>query len=189
MPSSFSTPVSLLERLRNPDDSEARERFALYCQKPVMIFARKLGVERDEIPDFVQDTFLLIFKSIPKFRYDPSRRFRGWLFTLMLNLKRQWHRKDSRRNEELVANPESLVDGEQASVDQAEFDHFVINQAFRLMKTDFEETTWQACYEVVCNEKSVDEVAKTFGMTKNAVYKARQNVLRRLREELSGILD
>ena len=189
MPSSFSTPVTLLERLSDPQDKEARERFALYCQRPITVFAKKVGVERDDIPDFVQEAFLRVFKVITGFRYNDKKRFRGWLFTLVRNQKREWNRKRLQGTEEPIGELEDVEDGDAADLEHDEFTKHVTQQALRVMQKDFETKTWQACWEAVVNERKAEDIAKELGLTANAVYKARHNVLRRLRQELEGILD
>ncbi len=45
--------------------------------------------------DVFQDTFLQIHISAETF--DPSRRFKPWLFTIAANKGRDWHRKHSKR--------------------------------------------------------------------------------------------
>ena len=57
------------------------------------------------------------------------------------------------------------------------------------MKSDFEPATWQAFWRVVTQGESGVEVARDLGMSVNAVYVAKHRVLRRLREELEGMLE
>ena len=52
-----------------------------------------------------------------------------------------------------------------------------------------EETTWKACWECVVAGKPAAAVARDLGLTVAAVYAAKSRVLRRLREELGGLLD
>jgi RNA polymerase sigma-70 factor, ECF subfamily len=58
-----------------------------------------------------------------------------------------------------------------------------------VMKTDFQEATWRACWENVVEGRPADEVACELGITVNAVYLAKSRVLRRLHQELDGFLD
>ena len=57
------------------------------------------------------------------------------------------------------------------------------------MKIEFAPTTWQACWEILTKGKSAAAVAKQYGISENAVYIAKCRILRRLREELQGMLD
>jgi len=66
---------------------------------------------------------------------------------------------------------------------------YVIGRAMRLMVTEFEPTTWQACWETVMGGRPAAEVAAEQGITVNAVYLAKSRVLGRLRQDLEGLLD
>ena len=57
------------------------------------------------------------------------------------------------------------------------------------MKTDFQPATWRACWENVVEGRPAAEVARELGITVNAVYLAKSRVLRRLHQELDGLLD
>jgi RNA polymerase sigma-70 factor (ECF subfamily) len=64
-----------------------------------------------------------------------------------------------------------------------------VDRALRLMRADFEETTWKACWEYVVNGRAAAEVAADLGVSVNAVHLAKARVLRRLRQELAGLLE
>lgn len=72
---------------------------------------------------------------------------------------------------------------------EAEYRHHVFSRAVELMRTDFDEKTWKACWALVVDGKSGSEVAVEFGLTLDAVYAAKSRVLRRLRQELQGLMD
>jgi RNA polymerase sigma-70 factor (ECF subfamily) len=57
------------------------------------------------------------------------------------------------------------------------------------MLAEFEPATWRAFWECVVNERPAAEVASELELTENAVYLAKGRVLRRLRNELGGLLD
>jgi len=64
-----------------------------------------------------------------------------------------------------------------------------VGRALELMRADFQPVTWQACWEFVVRDRPAAEVAAELGITINTVYLAKSRVLRRLREELAGLLD
>ena len=57
------------------------------------------------------------------------------------------------------------------------------------MQAEFQPATWRACWEFVVRDRPAAEVASDLGITVNAVYLAKSRVLRRLREQLRGLLD
>ena len=71
----------------------------------------------------------------------------------------------------------------------AEDRHYLVARALEVMQGDFEPTTWKACWAFVVEGRSAADVAKQLGTTVNAVYVAKLRVLRRLRQELNGLLD
>jgi RNA polymerase sigma-70 factor (ECF subfamily) len=62
-------------------------------------------------------------------------------------------------------------------------------RALQLMQADFAPTTWKACWEFVAQGRSAAEVARELGISENAVYLAKCRVLRRLRQELAGLVE
>ena len=182
-----STPPSLLERMRDVDDDEARRRFVDYCGPFLFHWAFRLGAARQDAIDFVQDFFVLLFEKLPQFRYDPQKSFRGWIF---ITLKHEWLKRQRRPGVpvDADANLEELASTPPTPFEEAEFCSFVTKRALEIMKAEFQEKTWKACWALVVEEKSGEAVARELGMSIAAVYKAKSNVLRRLREELSDLL-
>ena len=88
---------------------------------------------------------MLLVRHLPGFRYDPSRRFRAWLWTLVRN---RW--AGCRRG---PAGPSPLGDLDRGggpdpadAVADAEYGRYVTARALALMRDDFHETTWRACW-------------------------------------------
>ena len=187
MARSESTSASLLDRLRDPNDEEAKERFVQFCGPFVYAFSRKLRIPEAKRFDFTQDIFLLLFQQMPKFVYKREMRFRGWLFTVMRNKHQEQFRRE--RTFDPVPVSDLADDREVPDIETEEFNRHVIQRALQIMRNDFEQRTWQACWELVVNEKSGKEVSAQLGMSVAAVYKARCKVLHRLREELAGFIE
>jgi RNA polymerase sigma-70 factor (ECF subfamily) len=57
------------------------------------------------------------------------------------------------------------------------------------MQSDFEPATWKACWECVVNGRPAADVSAELGLSVAAVYIARSRVLRRLRDELRGLIE
>jgi RNA polymerase sigma-70 factor (ECF subfamily) len=148
-------------------------------------------VNDNEAADVVQDVLLLLHTKMSEFRYNPDQRFRGWLRTVTLNKCRDHFRKRARgmptaesgeiRRLEVEDDAEIFTDDE--------YRKHVASRALQLMKSDFQETTWQACWLRIVEERPAAEIAAELNMTENAVYVAFWRVIRRLREELQGLLD
>jgi RNA polymerase sigma-70 factor (ECF subfamily) len=72
---------------------------------------------------------------------------------------------------------------------ESEYQQSVVGRALELMQTEFQPATWKACWEVVVSGRPAAEVATELGLSIASVYTAKSRVLRRLRQELAGMLD
>ena len=185
-----STPVSLLERVRDRTDQVAWERF-VYLYTPLFyLWARRLGSVASDADDLVQDVFTALVRDLPRFRYDPGQRFRGWLWGVIRNKAR-----DRRRavgpvtGEDLDTVPDRSDADPGVAVGEREYQRYLAGRALELIKSDFEPATWRAFLETTAEGRSPAVVAAELGITENAVYLARCRVLRRLRTELAGLFD
>jgi RNA polymerase sigma-70 factor (ECF subfamily) len=186
-----STSSSLLIRLREPADQAAWRRFADLYTPLLYYWACRTGLAGQDAADFVQDVFVVLVQKLPQFRYDPGKRFRSWLRTVAENHWRNAARK-------LAAGPriagdaglaDAAVPDGAAAVWEAEYRGRLFRRAVHIMQGDFEEKTWKACWALVVDGRAGADVAAELGMSIDAVYAARSRVLRRLRQELDGLLE
>jgi RNA polymerase sigma-70 factor (ECF subfamily) len=185
------TPSSLLERLRQPFEPEAWARFVALYTPLLYSWARRLGLQEQDAADLVQDVFVTLLQVLPTFNYDRQQSFRKWLRTVAIN---RWKKERKRPQHRLVqaaeGQPEAVAVGaELEACWEAEYRQHLVSQALRLMRSDFEETTWKACWETAAAGRAAAEVAAELGLTVGAVYAAKFRVLNRLRRELQGLLD
>jgi RNA polymerase sigma-70 factor, ECF subfamily len=185
-----STPASLLERLRQPFDPEAWSRFVSLYTPLIYSWACRAGLREQDALDLVQDVFVALLRVLPTFSYDRDQSFRRWLRTVTLNTWRNVRKRAERRALTGAADANllpSLEDPEEAW--EEEYRQHVVGRALCVMKADFRETTWRACWEMVVSGRPAADVAAALGLTVGAVYAAKVRVLNRLREELEGLLD
>ena len=183
-----NTSLTLLQRLREPADTSAWNRFVELYTPLLYYWARRAGLQSADASDLVQDVFQLLLLKLPEFQYDKSKSFRSWLRTVTMNKWRERARRISekaRGGSELGAEP-AIADGAQTFWDD-EYHKMLAARALKVMQGSFEPATWKACWESVVNERPATEIAAELGLTANAVYLARSRVLRRLREELQGL--
>lgn len=189
-PRTTRTPLSLLDRLRQPGEREAWDRFVELYTPFLYYWAHRAGLTDDDATDLVQDVFALLLTKLPGFQYDPGKSFRAWLRTVTLN---RWRELLRRRGHEATG---SAVDwstlpaaDRTEEVWEADYQRHVARRALELMQRDFAPATWKACWEVVVGERPAADVAAELGMTVGAVHAAKFRVLARLREDLAGLLD
>jgi RNA polymerase sigma-70 factor, ECF subfamily len=187
----FPTPASLLERLRGPFEPQAWEHFVSLYTPLIWSWARRVGLQEPDAADLVQDVFVTLLQVMPTFTYDRNQSFRRWLQTVTLNKWRKARKRPANRLAgEQLERPEDVPanDGLEQFWEE-EYRRHVVGQAIRLMQTDFGESTWKACLEVVVSQRRAAEVAAELGLTVKAVYEAKFRVLNRLRRDLGGLLD
>ena len=71
-----------------------------------------------------------------------------------------------------------LIDGE--------YRDWLIKRAVEIMKSDFDEKSWKACWESL-NGRPAVAIAAELGMSVGAVYAAKFRVVARVREDLEGL--
>ena len=185
-----TTSVSLLERLRQPEQDRAWDRFVELYTPLLLYWARRTGMQSQDAADLVQEVFVTLINKLPDFQYDQAKSFRGWLRTVIMNKWRDRQRQDGGR---IAGNAIGLSGAISPSDLEASWDHEQHQQLFRraleVMKDEFEPATWQACWGMVVDGKSASELAGELHISENAVYIAKCRVLRKLRQELDGFLD
>jgi RNA polymerase sigma-70 factor (ECF subfamily) len=203
--SRFSTSLSLLERVRQ-DDPEAWRKFCAFYGPVVYRWARRSELQPEDAADIVQEVFCSAASSIGLFNHSGSKAaFRGWLRTITRNkivdhvrkqasspikasaaIERLAGPEDNHENEEDVSEDE--IGEDNASEDDLLVVSTVVRRAIDLMQTEFEETTWRAFWQTAVEGRSGADVAENLGLTIGAVYKSKSRVLRKLRDELDGLL-
>ena len=185
------TSISLLVRVRDSGDQDGWARFVDLYAPLLYHWAKKCGLQASDAADLVQEVFSLLVQKLKEFEYDGKRSFRGWLRTVLMHKWQERHRKKKE-----AAWPEasgSALDPEVsdavAMLAEAEYREHLVRRALDLMRAEFQPTTWQACWEYVVNGRSAAEVAELLDTTIDVVYAAKSRVMRRLRQELDGLLD
>jgi RNA polymerase sigma-70 factor (ECF subfamily) len=184
-----TTSVSLLQRLRHSATETDWVRFVNLYTPLFLYWARRLGLREPDAADLVQDVFALLVQKLPDFQYDPHKCFRSWLRTVLINKWRQGHRNQTGVGSGSAPLPDCPGPNNIAEADELDFQRHLSLRALELMQAEFQPTTWKACWEHVVCDRPVDEVARELNISVNAVYLSKSRVLRRLRQELAGMLD
>ncbi|HEY7158293.1 MAG TPA: sigma-70 family RNA polymerase sigma factor [Gemmataceae bacterium] len=185
-----TTSISLLERLRRLEERSAWERFVELYTPLLYFWTCRLGMTEADAADLVQEVFAVLVEKLPAFQYDAGRSFRAWLRTITYNKWRDFQRR--RAADPTRGGSEALADVPASdSLDNfwdQEYRQHLVGRALELMKSEFQPSTWKACWECVVSDRPAAEVAVELGLSVEAVYAAKSRVLRRLRQELSGLL-
>jgi RNA polymerase sigma-70 factor, ECF subfamily len=186
-----TTSVSLLRRLREPAPEDAWRRFVELYAPLIFHWGRRQGMNSNDAADLVQEVLAVMVVKLPEFQHDPTQRFRGWLRTVTLNKARDLHRRAAARpaadGDDAVRN---VAVADTADLfDEAEYRGYLVGRALALMQGEFRDTTWRACWLHVAEGRSAADVGSELGISANAVHVAKCRVMRRLRQELDGLMD
>jgi RNA polymerase sigma-70 factor (ECF subfamily) len=163
------TRLSLLARLREPNDQEAWREFVAIYQPLIQRLATHRG----------------------RWTPDPNRAsFRTWLFriarNLMINLLKQKQRLPFTAGGtdmlELLQNQPARDGNGKTEWFDEEFRRELFRWSAERIRGEFRESTWQAFWQTCVDGKSVAMVADTLKMSVGAVYVARSRVMARLKQ-------
>lgn len=190
--STDSVSTSLLVRAR-ANDRTAWERLADLFTPVVYNWVRRGGVPEADAEDVVQDVFLEVARGLARFHKDqPGDSFGGWLRTLTRRRTCDYHRRGplagaggSTARAALEQVPDTPHDDADPTDDPTAE---VVRRGLELIRPEFEPRTWQAFQAVAADGRPAADVAAELGTTVGAVYMAKSRVLKRLREELDGLI-
>ncbi len=187
-----TTQQSLLGRLQQaqPYQVETWNRFVAIYAPLLDEWTRRLGVPVTDRSDVVQDTLVKLLTSIASFRVTDQGSFRGWLFTVMRNSWMDSLRKRHPPTADFSAQLSNWAEPDPGVIsEQTEYRQYLLRRVHDLVTADFPLISQQAFQQYVMEGKPASFVAKSLGLSTNAVYLIRVRILRRIREELAGLLD
>jgi RNA polymerase sigma-70 factor (ECF subfamily) len=180
-----------LARLRDAQNDAAWQRLVQLYTPLLFFWARRCGESEHDAADLVQEVFVAILRTLPTFEHDSrDGHFRAWLRTIMLNKLRDRKRQEARSDKALAEHAaEPVLPDDAQTFWETEYHQELARRALRLMQAEFAPTTWRACWETVVQGRPTAEVAVELGISANAVYVAKCRVIRRLRQELIGLVE
>jgi RNA polymerase sigma-70 factor (ECF subfamily) len=181
-----TTPASLLERLRQPDDRAAWDELVAVVTPFLYGVARRHGLNDEEADDVIQDVWLTAVRTLPAFRYDARRSFRAWLATVFRRKLIDRRRRPSPSLTTVVL-PEPAAPAEAFGED--EYRRWLAARALERLEKNFSPQQIFICREYIMKDRPAVEVAAELGVSVNAVYLAAGKALARLREYLRGLIE
>jgi RNA polymerase sigma-70 factor (ECF subfamily) len=186
----------LLDRVKARDDAAWLRLVSVYGHL-VLYWCRCAGVRREDRTDVCQDVFRAVAVNIDGFQRDQTNgTFRGWLRTITRSKVVDHFRRQNRQPSAAGGSDAhewflGIPDGDASSVPEASDQEtaIIVKRTLDLIRTEFEERTWQAFWRATVDGQRSGVVAEALEMTPAAVRQAKSRVLRRLREELHQLLE
>jgi RNA polymerase sigma-70 factor (ECF subfamily) len=192
----MDTSASLLERLAGkPTDADWRRVDALY-QPLLRAWMGRAGVPASDADDLVQEVLVVVFREIAGFEWRGQGAFRAWLRTILAHRARDYFRgkkyqptatgdSDFLRRLDDLESPDSAL----SRLWDHEHDQHVAASLLQRVRGDFTPATWQAFRRHVLEGAPAAHVAEELGLSLNSVLLAKSRVLKRVRQELSGLVE
>jgi RNA polymerase sigma-70 factor (ECF subfamily) len=186
---------SLLLRVQAQEQTAWDRLVHLYAPL-VYAWCRRAGLQEADALDVGQDVFASVWRHIGNFRRaHPGDSFRGWLRTIVRHkiidhhrLRLEVLRREGENETRTYEQPAPELPESDAEQDGEE-SNLLCRRALALIRSEFEEKTWQAFEAVVMSDRKPADVAAELHMSVNAVYLARSRILKRLREEFKDLMD
>jgi RNA polymerase sigma-70 factor (ECF subfamily) len=192
----METSASLLGRLANAaTDDDWRRLDDLY--RPLLrAWVARAGVPASDVDDLVQDVLVVVSREVAGFERRGRGAFRGWLRAILANRVRDYFRgqkyrptatgdSDFLRRLDELESPDSAL----SRLWDREHDEHVVASLMKRVQGDFAPATWQAFRRHVQEGEPAVRVAEALGLSLNSVLLAKRRVLKRLRQELHGLVE
>jgi len=190
-----STHISLLCDVR--EGARRHEAWAVFQTRyrgVIVGWCLRRGLSADSAEDLTQDVMLKLFQQLPQHSHDPSRgQFRGWLKAVVNNALTDFWRRQRRRPERGgvggtafqerlgdLASPEAA--GELSEVIEGHA-RTTAAEVLERVRAKLKETTWQAFYQTMVEQRPAAEVAAELKLSVASVYKANYRVKQMLLQE------
>ena len=190
------TSLSLLDRLRDPRDDAAWQRFHDLYGPLVLQWLRRRGVVQADADDVMQEVMRQAVVELPKFQHNGRLgALRCWLRQVVSNRLRTFWRQRNRLGvtggepygelADQLADPNSELSRQW----DAEYHRDLCERLLEMAKAEFQPATMEAFRRVALEGRKAAEVADELGLTANAVRIAQSRVMRRLRELGADVLE
>jgi len=198
------TRISLIDRLRNPEDNRSWAEFVSRYQERVVNVARGRGLAEHHARDVAQEVFKRVAVSIVNYKPTPvAGSFRSWLFKLT-----RWRAADEIRSlgpfhSKSVSNTSAHSDScggdrtatieripapsEAQDAIEIESRQFLVEKLLERVERHLTSKQLQIFQMVVLDEVPVAKVAEFYQMTPTAVYTLKHRTMEKLRREIGRI--
>lgn len=182
---------SLIHRVKAHDEMAWRQLVRVYGAL-VWHWIRHVGLQTADGNNVFQEVFQAVAIGIGGVRDDCS--FCGWLRVITRNkvadhFRRMQHDPTAAGGADSSSWLEQLPTPELGETETTETDELAClrRRALDVVRSEFEQRTWQMFWLSAVENQPTREVAEEFGVSPSAVRLAKSRILRRLRDELRGL--
>ncbi|MFO0968345.1 MAG: RNA polymerase sigma factor [Gemmataceae bacterium] len=191
------TSLSLLHRLQKDGAAADWSRLVDLYTPLIQGWLKRHGLTGPDADDLLQDVLSVLIRELPAFVHQERRgAFRAWLKTITVNRACGfWRQRNAHAQPAGAADFGQVLDeledpnSRPSLIWNEEHDRHVMSRLLAAIEPEFNAVHWQAFRRQVFDGLPASQVAAELGVTDNVVLLAKSRILRRLRQEASGLLD
>ena len=192
----METSASLRGRLAAAPTADDWRRLDDLYRPLLRAWMARAGVPASDVDDLVQEVLLVVFREVAGFERRRQGAFRAWLRTILAHRMRDYFRgqkyrptatgdSDFLRRLDELESPDSAL----SRLWDREHDQHVAASLMQRVQGDFDPATWQAFRRHALEGEPAVRVAEALDLSLNSVLLAKSRVLKRLRQEVAGLVD
>ncbi len=194
-----ATRVSLLARLKNPEDQRSWEDFFNTYSRMIYALATRSGLSDAAAQDIVQETIIKVAEKMPGFHYDPSiGSFKSWLLTIARSRIIDSHRRRQREQARMVSGPrtsgtaiiERVADPASLNLDaiwEQQWKDGLVEAATDRVRRRVSPKLFQLYDCNVRKEWPAEKVAQLLGVTPAQVHQAKHRITALIKQQVRQI--
>lgn len=185
-----TTRASLLSRVRDPADHAAWVEFEGRYRELILRYGRRCGLSATDAEDVVQMVMVRLLRVLPRFRYDPARgRFHDYLYRVTRSAILDFQTcPESRTAPVLDEELAERVAAQGESAADAAFEQEWMDNHLRLALAAVREASDPrsvAVFERLLAGATVEQTAREFGLSLDAVHKIKQRIRDRVQARIA----
>ena len=191
---SLHTRHTLLQKICDRHDDKAWEDFVYYYEKYIYVVCRRINLDHNEAEELVQQVLIKLWKKIPDFKLDKTKRFRSWLCQVARNTVIDHFRAKKRRENRLEKafdsehwayyKEDSLPEFE--ALAEKEWENYLVSMALQNIKAKVSEKMFVVFLELQKGKKH-KQISDEKEMPLNSVYVYQKRMTAKLKEEVERL--
>jgi RNA polymerase sigma factor (sigma-70 family) len=195
-----TTSPTLLKRGGDWTDHPAWLELVRRYEPDLRLLCRGLALKAEATDEVIQRVWIDLARRLPSFRYDPGRKFRGWLRRLChsraIDVLRERNRGGDVPIEDLrEASDRWMIEagdpddsGDEGTSARRLLLLEIAGEVQRAVRSKVDPDSWRAYWLVAIEEQSLEEAARLLVKSKAATFAAQKRVKQRLRDEGERLL-
>jgi len=180
----WQTRLTLVDRARDPDDSQAWDEFTDYYASFIRMVLMQLQAPMDDLEDLSQTILVKLWQNLSTVELGRDHaRFRTWLGTVIRNtFYTHCSQAASRKRREANAAVADVTAPDIEDIIESEWRKHIIALVIERLNASFSGKAMDV-FTMTLDGKSVDDIASALELTKDSVYVLRNRVQSRFRKE------